>query len=268
VAEGPHKGSSLHELIETQTEWILGADWPRARPFPILVKWLDCTERLSLQVHPPATAAPQLCGEPKTENWYVAEAAPGAGLIAGLRTGVTKEDFEKALSAGILEGLCHRFESQAGDSLLVESGRIHAIDGGNLILEIQQNSDTTYRVFDWGRLGLDGQPRELHVKESMQCIDFDDFEPEPIRTDPDAAEQVIAECEHFRIRKFDWGEDRTVDLSPAGVDAGLIHLLRGRLVCGQTVLKAGDSGLCTYAEDCTVEASAETAFLFTDRFTG
>jgi len=163
VAEGPHAGKSLRELIREDPVAIMGEGWDPERPFPILVKWLDCQERLSLQVHPPADVAPRLGGEPKTENWYVADATEGAGLIVGLRRGVTREAFEKAIHDSTLESLVHRFPVSAGDSILVQSGRLHAIDAGNLILEIQQNSDTTYRVYDWGRVGLDGTPRQLHI---------------------------------------------------------------------------------------------------------
>ena len=100
----------------------------------------------------------------------------------GLKKETTKDDFEAALRNNQVEQYCHRVDSEAGDSMLVQSGRIHAIDAGNLILEIQQNSDTTYRVYDWGRLGLDNKPRQLHVEESMQCIDFMDFEPMPLKS--------------------------------------------------------------------------------------
>ena len=268
VAEGPLAGLPLRELITRQPQRLLGEAWLSPRPFPILVKWLDCAERLSLQVHPPAVAAAQLGGEPKTENWYVAEALSGASLIAGLRKGVTRKSFLEALHLKNLEELCHRFSSMAGDSLLVESGRIHAIDAGNLILEVQQNSDTTYRVFDWGRMGLDGQPRELHIEESMQCIDFEDFEPEPLRTDFKATEQIIAECSHFRIRKFVWENGCSGNLSPAGSDAALLHLLTGELVCGDTALLAGDTGLCPYSEDCQVLTLEGATFLCTDCFIG
>ena len=116
-----------------------------------MVKWLDCQEKLSLQVHPPAAIAPELKGEPKTENWYIAEAEPHANLMAGLKTGVSREQFEQGLQAQALEPLVHTLSVQAGESIFIPSGRIHAIGGGNLILEIQQNSDTTYRVYDWGR---------------------------------------------------------------------------------------------------------------------
>ena len=132
-------------------------------------------------MHPPASVASELGGEPKTENWYVAATAPDASLIVGLKDRVSKEYFEEALHEERLEECVHKFDVQPGDPILVESGRLHAIDAGNLILEIQQNSDTTYRVYDWGRVGLDGQPRQLHVEESMRCIDFNDFEPTPQR---------------------------------------------------------------------------------------
>jgi len=210
VSGGEFDGRTLREVIATHTAAIMGPRWPAERPFPILVKWLDCKERLSLQVHPPAAVAPELKGEPKTENWYIAACAPGSHLIVGLKRGVTRAQFEKALTDLTLEDCVHRFPVNAGDSILVHSGQIHAIDGGNLILEIQQNSDTTYRVYDWGRVGLDGKPRKLHIAESLRSIDWNDFEPMPVRAAPTAG--VIADCPEFRIRRVVLGAGERLHL--------------------------------------------------------
>src|SRR5579871_6293616 len=170
VAGGKLKGLSLRELVERFAQDLMGPKWPAARPFPLLVKWLDCSDRLSLQVHPPASVAASLGGEPKTENWYVAQSVPGASLFVGLKEGVERPAFAKALAAETAEDCVNKVSVAAGDSILVRSGQIHAIDAGNLILEIQQNSDTTYRLYDWGRVGLDGQPRQLHVEQSLRSI--------------------------------------------------------------------------------------------------
>jgi len=199
VLGGPLGGWTLRALIEQHGEKVMGPRWPKSRPFPILIKWLDCRERLSLQVHPPASVAPALGGEPKTENWFIAAAAPNASLIVGLKRGVTRAQFEQAIQNNTLESCVHRFPVAAGDSILVESGRIHAIDAGNLILEIQQNSDTTYRVYDWGRVGLDGKPRQMHLSESLRSIDWNDFEPAPLRASNSPA--VIADAKEFCIRR-------------------------------------------------------------------
>ena len=130
-----------------------------------------------MQVHPPAAKAGRLAGEPKTEVWYVADAAPGAVLYAGLKRGVTPAEFERKLEAGSVAGCFHQLAVRAGDALFLPSGRVHALGGGLVVFEVQQNSDTTYRVFDWNRFGLDGKPRQLHLSESLACIDFNDFEP-------------------------------------------------------------------------------------------
>jgi mannose-6-phosphate isomerase len=146
--------------------------------FPLLVKLLDCEQTLSVQVHPPADVATELGGEPKTEMWVILDATPGAVLYVGLRRGVTRAHFERALAAGEDVSAClHRVGVAPGDAMFLPSGRIHAIGAGNLIAEIQQNSDTTYRVFDFNRLGLDGVPRPLHVAESLASIDWSDVEP-------------------------------------------------------------------------------------------
>lgn len=266
VASGPQAGMTIRELLERSAAEILGPGSDPKKPFPILVKWLDCQDRLSLQVHPPAEIAPSLGGEPKTENWYVADTTAGASLIVGLKKGVTREQFESALAENKAEDCVHRFPVKAGDSILVESGRMHAIDAGNLILEIQQNSDTTYRVYDWGRVGLDGQPRQLHIEESLKSIDFDDFEPEALTIVP--GEQTLADCSEFRIRKFELqAGDAPLEL-PAGENARLIHIVTGSVKdapSGKTLTR-GSNFLQPYATGCSLVAQEPTTLLITDKF--
>lgn len=256
-------GTTLRALIEADPTGIMGEGWDAARPFPILVKWLDCQERLSLQVHPPASVADELQGEPKTENWFVAHAAPGAALMAGLKPGVTREQFEQGLEDNTLEPLVHRVEVEAGCSLFVPSGRIHAIDAGNLILEIQQNSDTTYRVYDWGRVGLDGKPRQLHVEQSMRSIDFDDFAPEI--TQPAPGEQLLADSDVFRLRKLELAEGEGLTLE-AG-QPQLLGIVSGEVTSANgTSLGRGANALVPARSEVTVQATQATVLLVTDQF--
>ena len=263
IEKGDFAGKSIRELIEDRPEEIMGEGYDSSRPFPILVKWLDCSDRLSLQVHPPAEVAPALGGEPKTENWYIADCQADASLIVGLKNGVARDEFERRLGEGTLEDCVHRFPVSSGESILVESGRIHAIDAGNLILEIQQNSDTTYRVYDWGRVGLDDSPRQLHVEESLKCIDWNDFEPETVCPGP--GESLLADCREFRLRKMDLevssnpvaleqGEPRLVS-----VTAGSVQISGKEAVNGMTVLLPARSSF-------EVTASEGATILVTDRF--
>lgn len=266
VAVGTHKGKTIRELMEKHAVDILGPGREGSRPFPILIKWLDCQERLSLQVHPPAEIAPLLGGEPKTENWYIADCDEDASLIVGLKQGVTREQFTQALKDSKVAACVHRFPVKAGDSILVESGRVHAIDAGNLILEIQQNSDTTYRVYDWGRVGLDGAPRQLHIKQSLQSIDFEDYEPGPLKIVPGA--QTLADCKEFRIRKFELKpEDDALEL-PAGESARLIHIVSGALtdVTSGVGLTKGNNYLQAYMTGASLRAEESTTLLVTDKF--
>jgi mannose-6-phosphate isomerase len=178
IANGPLAGKNLRWLMENHRAELLGNVKPATGDhFPLLCKILDAREKLSLQVHPPAGKAAELGGEPKTEMWFVADAAPGAELFAGLKRGVTRAEFEKKVEIGDVAECFHRVPVRAGDAMFLPSGRVHAIGAGLVIFEIQQNSDTTYRVFDWNRVGLDGKPRELHVAQSLASIDFNDFEP-------------------------------------------------------------------------------------------
>jgi mannose-6-phosphate isomerase len=268
VANTVHKGKTLSALLKSEGKSVMGPTWETAKPFPLLVKWLDCSKRLSLQVHPPREVAEELYGESKTENWYVAEASEGAGLFAGLKRGTSAESFQQALCRKEAESLCHRISSQKGDSLLVESGRVHAIDSGNLILEIQQNSDTTYRVYDWERLGLDGRPRTLHVEESMRCIDFKDYEPKPISTITKKGTETIAESNFFRIRKFNLKQNDSIDLKDRNSDALMIHALEGSLHADGETLAKGEQALSPFSSNCSISSLTDTSFLVTDRFSG
>ena len=206
VDEGPLAGKALHELWTFHREDIFGSGYESHPRFPILIKMLDARDELSIQVHPPARLAAELGGEPKTEMWYIADCDPAAKLYVGLKQGVTKADFEKAIEDGSVEQCVHAIAPQPGDSIFIASGRLHAIGAGFLIHEIQQNSDTTYRVFDWNRLGLDGKPRQLHVAQSMASIDFDDFEPAMDVPDGDN----LATCEYFRTDRKSLAAGETI----------------------------------------------------------
>ena len=178
VTNGPLAGRTLRAVMDEHRNELLGDALPAVSGrFPLLCKVIDARETLSVQVHPPAARAPALGGEPKTEMWYVAGAEPGAELHVGLKRGVTRELFEARLHAGTVADCLHRVPVSPGDAMFLPSGRVHAIGGGLRLFEIQQNSDTTYRVFDWNRLGLDGRARELHIRESLASIDFNDIEP-------------------------------------------------------------------------------------------
>ncbi len=234
VHAGPLRGKSLHELWTDERAEIFGGDYlPHPSPrFPLLVKLLDARERLSVQVHPPLHMAATLGGEPKTEVWYFLDALPGARIYAGLKNGVTREAFEQALQTGDVERTLHEVPVNSGESIFIPSGRLHAIGEGTLIVEVQQNSDTTYRVFDWNRMGLDGQPRTLHPIESMASIDFQDFEPPVCSAD----QPLVASCPFFHVEKIVIGGP--ADLRPPGRFA-LVSVTEGCVRCGAQEFERG-----------------------------
>jgi mannose-6-phosphate isomerase len=235
VRGGPFAGKTLHELWTGHREEIFGTGLPESGRFPLLIKVLDARDDLSIQVHPPAHLAAGLGGEPKTEMWYIAGADPGAKLYVGLKNGVTRSAFEQAIEDGSVAGLVHAIKPSAGESIFIPSGRLHAIGAGFLIHEIQQNSDTTYRVFDWKRQGLDGKPRELHVEASLASIDFGDFEP-----GMDAPNgTVIAECEFFRVEKLVLATGESVGNREVG-RFSIFSVAEGEVTCGDVKFGKGD----------------------------
>ena len=220
VRFGDLAGKSLRELIAEQGNDLIGKplmdkissdglpDHLRNR-FPLLLKFLDADRNLSVQVHPDdkfgATLSPPDLG--KTEAWYVMHADPGSKIYAGLKAGVTAESFRSAIESGETESTLHSFEPKQGDCVFIRAGTQHAIGAGLLIAEIQQASNTTFRVYDWGRVGDDGQPRDLHIEQAIQATDFSRGPvacEKPESTD-DPQWQTIVRCEKFEMKrgKFD-----------------------------------------------------------------
>lgn len=233
VAAGPLRGRSLHELWSQQRQEIFG-DVPNTPRFPLLIKILDAQEKLSLQVHPPENVATRLAGEPKSEFWYVALADPRAELLLGFREPITRDRFEKRLCEGTVIDDIHKIAVQGGDAVFLPAGRVHAVGAGNLLIEIQQNSDTTYRAFDWNRTDpATGTKRHLHVKQAIQCIDFEDVQPTLIQS---KGELLISHT-LFEIRK--WNLDEARQAAPLGHFA-IVCCLTGNLSCGMAKLSSGE----------------------------
>ncbi|MBN1427444.1 MAG: class I mannose-6-phosphate isomerase [Anaerolineae bacterium] len=183
VDSGPWAGKKLTDIHAELGLDLIGHNnrWAQERnKFPLLIKLLDANRPLSVQVHPDDDYALSHEGNElgKTEMWVILRADPGAEVILGVKEGTTPQAFRLALEEGRLEPYLHHIPVEAGDHICVPAGTLHAIMGGLLIAEIQQNSNTTYRVYDWNRVGADGKPRPLHVDKALDVIDFDQIEPE------------------------------------------------------------------------------------------
>ena len=270
IANGPLAGRDLRWLMENHRQDLLGGAAALNGRFPLLIKILDAQDTLSLQVHPPAAKAAALQGESKTEMWFITEGQPGAALFVGLRRGVTRAEFERKIADGTVAECFHRHEVRAGDAMFLPSGRVHAIGAGNVIFEIQQNSDTTYRVFDWNRVGLDGRPRELHVPQSLQSIDFDDFEPalESRHAEPHGAATVrpLAHCPLFQVEQVGVPAGASVELPPATMQIlGIISgEVRVKSAPADVNLKAGEFCLLPASVSARIEAPTSASYLRTE----
>jgi mannose-6-phosphate isomerase len=207
IANGPLAGKDLRWLMENHGPELLGVVKPVNGRFPLLIKILDVQQALSLQVHPPPEAAFQLGAEPKTEMWYVAQADAGAELFAGLKLRTTRDIFEEKLKGGTVADCFHRLPIKKGDSLFLPAGRPHAAGAGTVLFEVQENSDSTYRLFDWDRVGAEGEPRDLHPEQALACIDFADWEPGLIRARVErrrgALTRTLVEQDQFAVDEYE-----------------------------------------------------------------
>ncbi|MBN2128135.1 MAG: class I mannose-6-phosphate isomerase [Sedimentisphaerales bacterium] len=260
IANGAFRGRTLASVGAQHPEEIAGRrDFPT--PFPLLIKLLDARDILSVQVHPdPATCRRMGRGEPKTECWYIIEAEPGAHIYKGLRQGVTKEAFARAIEAGTTAELLEKVPVEAGQCHFLPAGTAHSIGAGLLIAEIQTPSDTTYRVFDWNRLDDAGRARDLHIEEALESIHFD------ASGDALGVTTVgrLVDCEYFKVDKGHQAAGCELLLSPGQLKT-LVFLSGGGAVVSPEAepvdFKAGDCLIIPAAFGGAVTFTKETEYL-------
>ncbi|MBM4142001.1 MAG: mannose-6-phosphate isomerase [Lentisphaerae bacterium] len=248
VVNGPLAGRRLSDVAAAYGADLLGKACG-GRAFPLLIKVIDARQRLSLQVHPDERGAALTGGQPKTEMWYFLDAEPGATIFAGLKPGVDRAGFLAALERRRLEDVLSSLPVKRGDAVFVPGGRVHAIGAGCLLLEVQQDSNTTYRVYDWGRLGSDGRPRELHVGEALRTIDWEDRAPSilargPARVAGGNTRTEVLRCPFFVVTRLDLREP--LDSAGDGRSFHALFTAEGglRIQAGNTVTRLGAGRSC------------------------
>ena len=200
VVAGALTGKTLHELVTDEGAALFGRHNPQPQ-FPLLFKYLDCQQTLSVQVHPNDAQGAKLNPPDlgKTEAWVILAAEPGSKVYAGLKSGVDRATLEREVARGKCDACLHSFEPRVSDCILIEAGTLHALGEGLLIAEIQQASDTTYRLFDWNRVDRDGRPRDLHIAQALDTTDFSRgpvSAAKPTATDAPGVERLVA-CDKF-----------------------------------------------------------------------
>ena len=215
---GEFGGKTLSEFIEANGKTaVLGTNCDRFENFPILIKLIDAKDNLSVQVHPSDEYALKADGEySKTEMWYIADCDEGAEIIYGFKHEISKEEFRRRIDENTLLDIVNRVPVHKGDVFFIESGTLHAIGKGILIAEIQQNSNTTYRVYDYGRVGSDGKPRELHVEKALDVTErvpqkYSSTAQGQLEKVSGGVRTLLRSCEHFNVSKLEI--DGTMTLS-------------------------------------------------------
>ncbi len=244
IANGEYAGKTLAKYLAENPQ-SLGTNCERFEYFPVLIKLIDACDNLSVQVHPDNEYAQRVEGEyGKTEMWYIVDADEDASLIYGFKEEISKEDFRKAIEENTLLDKVNVVPVKKGDVFFIEAGTLHAIGKGILIAEIQQNSNTTYRVYDYGRVGTDGNPRELHIEKA---IDVTELRPAPeqksfipLSLEGDSAGtvmQILADCDYFTVSKAELDDSR---LCTVNDEHSFTHILAiegsGELKCGEDYL--------------------------------
>lgn len=210
VADGPLAGNLLTDLHRQRGAELYGTSRAAGDRFPLLVKLLDCDRLLSVQVHPDDQRAAAMLGNEKgkTEAWVVMDVGPEGRIYAGLKSGVDRAEFERRLAANEVETCLHSFVPRVGDCIYLRAGTVHAVGGGVVLAEVQQSSDATFRLHDWNRLGDDGKPRQLHIEQSLACIDFAAGPVSPAAGRPLAdlpfgnSGEALVESPYFRLERY------------------------------------------------------------------
>jgi mannose-6-phosphate isomerase len=266
VSFGPLAGRSLRDVAQEFPRELYG-DLPQPQRFPLLFKFLDAREPLSVQVHPndeqAARLAPPDLG--KTEAWVVLSAAPGSVIYAGLKRGFDRAALAREVARGTTELCLHRFEPRVGDCVFLPAGTVHALGAGLVVAEIQQASDTTYRLFDWNRVGADGRPRELHVEQALAAVDDrrGPVEPQQPRPTGEPGVEHLVECDKFILDR--WTLDAPRPLATTGRPR-ILAVLSGRAILSGDAsgkpLRPGDTALVPAACNAvSIEPLEVTALL-------
>lgn len=205
ILNGEFAGQPLPEYLKRQGMDVLGTNCSGYEDFPILIKLIDAKDRLSIQVHPDNAYALQHEGQKgKAEMWYVADCEPGASLYYGFDHPIGREEFRRRIENNKLEEVLNRVLVHPGDTFFIEAGTLHAIGAGILIAEIQQNSNLTYRIYDYGRLGADGKPRQLHIEKALDVTRREPpkrpARPSVTETGSEYTRTVLCSCEYFTVR--------------------------------------------------------------------
>ena len=203
VADGEFAGLTLAQYIEKEGKSVLGTNCEKFENFPILIKLIDAKDNLSVQVHPNNEYAQRVEGEyGKTEMWYVVDCDEGASLLYGFKHEISKEEFRRRIEDNTLLEVTNSVPVKKGDVFFIEAGTLHAIGKGILIAEIQQNSNTTYRIYDYGRVGADGKPRQLHIDKAVDVTNLCPAKPYPQSEPVDMGgwtKKRLAKCEYFTV---------------------------------------------------------------------
>lgn len=215
IAEGEFAGLTLKEYIDRKGSEVLGTDCDKFEQFPILVKLIDAKDRLSVQVHPNNDyALKNEGGYGKTEMWYVVESEPDASLYYGFEKQISKDEFAERIKNNTLLEVLHEAKVHTGDVFFIESGTLHAIGAGILIAEIQQNSNSTYRIYDYGRVGADGKLRELHIDKALDVTKLEPSSAKP-KNSPEQfdgySRTQLASCEYFTVYEMELTTEAELD---------------------------------------------------------
>ncbi|MHC4418746.1 MAG: type I phosphomannose isomerase catalytic subunit, partial [Planctomycetota bacterium] len=260
IANGELAGQTLSDAIAKYPAEIMG-DEDFSGPFPLLIKFLDAEDVLSVQVHPdPATCKRMGKGDPKTECWYIISAAHGAAIYKGLKKGVGREEFSEAIKSGDVADVLAQVPVEAGECHFLPAGTAHSIGAELMIAEIQTPSDTTYRVFDFNRVDDAGRPRQLHIEEALESIHFD---PSGDNLSVTTVGRLV-DSEYFKIDKGHPAKDCEMLLSRGEVKCLIILAGFGRILGADGTFvefKAGDCLLVPAGYEGAMQFTADTQYL-------
>ena len=264
IITGPYTGKKLSEYIDISREEILGKNGSAFEFFPILIKFIDAHDSLSIQVHPDDEYALKNEGEyGKTEMWYILDCEDDAFIYYGFKEKITKSEFENRIKENTLLDVLNKVPVKKGDVFFIKSGTVHAIGKGNLICEVQQNSNTTYRVYDYNRKDKDGKTRPLHVKKALDCSNLtppenNDFG-KSIKTDSYERE-TLAECNYFKTEKITVTDNAKISITPDSFHSVIVIDGEGQISAGDEILPftKGDSIFVPAGyDDFTVTGNAQ-----------